>query len=253
MNRISARVVGAAVAVGAVVAGLGALLVSGLAAAAAAKPAPRVLSEARILAIARQQAARAGDRRPLLIEHAYGTRQQLNRVDSGDIVPGRTRSIMIVIVGRFVARVPSVPPGGHLPTGIEISVIENVASGPISDFGIGPRIPDLSGLQGARIDYVDRHRAGEVTGAIRFLGGAVPRDPGPRLAGVVTVFSPRGSAVTSQTVARGRRFRFFLPPGRYQLAAGRSLHSASGCGSVIVILRPGRPVHADVGTGCRIL
>src|SRR5262245_11595066 len=75
------------------------------------------LSEHRILRIAQRAAARAGDPSPSLIQHSEGTRHDANRVDSGDIVPGRQWSYLIAERGHFVFEDAPEPPGVPAPAG----------------------------------------------------------------------------------------------------------------------------------------
>lgn len=216
----------------------------------AGKAAGPRLSEARILAIARAAATGEGDSMPVLIEHAYGTREQLTRIDSGARVPDSSWSILIVVLGHFVDRAAKLPRGPAPPAGIEISLIDNVASGQNTDFGIGHRIPDLSRLAGHRIDYLDHAEIAEVTGVIRpgATGRTVPRHS---LAGLVTVFSAHGTHVTAQSVRKGHAFRFFLLPGTYEINVGSRLRSGSDCRAKRITVGRGRVVHVNVFKRCR--
>ncbi len=205
---------------------------------------PRTFTEARILRIAHALAAGGGDATPMLIEHAYGTREQLNRADSGDIVPGSERSILIVVFGHFVDTRASYT-GASPPAGIEMSVIEDVARGRVTDAGIGPHYPDLRRLSGARVDYVDRSQIAVVTGAIRRPGA-----PAARLGGTVTLFSPAGYEVDTASVRAGHDFRLRLVPGRYRIVAGGRLHTVGACAPVRIHPRAAQTLRIDLETGC---
>src|SRR5579875_3506544 len=92
---------------------------------------------------------------------------------------------------------------------------------------------------------------GTVTGAIKMVGG-LPSFRGP-LAGWVTVFTPAGKVVTRQHVYRGHDFVFQLLPGRYDLKAGRELHSLRfACPAKRVTVRSDSTLHVNVGYGCDV-
>jgi hypothetical protein len=146
-----------------------------------------------------------------------GTKAAHLRIDSGEVVPGKRWSILIVVLGRFVATDVPIPPGAAAPRGSAMSMVYDVGSGKGTDSGLGDEIPDLSELAGSHVDQLDRARIGTVVGAIRFAGGRAD-DHRAKQGGVVTVFKPDGFVVTTQNVRRGHSFRFFL---RIRPRAGR--------------------------------
>ena len=125
----------------------GAVVLSSLAVAsprpARAKP---HLTERRILSIAKTAAARAGDPKPLLIQHSEGTRHRANLVDSGDIVPGRQRSYLIAERGRFLFTDAPTPSGARAPTGSVLTLVVDASTGEITDTGLSNHYPDLTAL-----------------------------------------------------------------------------------------------------------
>lgn len=134
----------------ALAAGMGA--VAGVAVSAAARPSaghgarkPH-LSARRILRIAERAASAAGDPRPSLIQHSEGTRRAANRVDSGEIVPGRQWSYLIAMRGHFVFRDASPPSGARMPTGSVLTLVVDASTGSVTDLGLSNRYPDLARL-----------------------------------------------------------------------------------------------------------
>jgi hypothetical protein len=103
------------------------------------------LSERHILRIAERTAARAGDRRPSLIQHAEGPRAKANRVDSGEGVPGCRWSYLIAERGHFVLR-RSEGLGTHPPRGTVLTLVIDAATARGTDGGVSNRYPDLDRL-----------------------------------------------------------------------------------------------------------
>jgi hypothetical protein len=104
------------------------------------------LSERRILRIAEAAAARAGDRRPTLIQHSEGGRHEANLVDSGEWVPGGAWSYLIAEQGHFVLKDVSLPLGARPPTGSVLTLIIDARTGEITDLGLTNRYPHLARL-----------------------------------------------------------------------------------------------------------
>jgi hypothetical protein len=137
-NRTILRLLGLAVAATLAVA-------AGVTLSAAASSGPGVgephLSERRILRIAQTAARGAGDPRPSLIQHSAGTRRAANRIDSGEIVPGRRWSYLIAIRGHFVFKYASPPSSARMPTGLVLTLIVDASTGKVTDVGLSDRYP----------------------------------------------------------------------------------------------------------------
>ena len=100
----------------------------------AAQPTHPQLPEARLLRIALAAAARAGDPRPTLIQHAAGTHFKTVLVGSeGDTVNDWHWSYLIAI-------------RGHFRFGSVITLVVDASTGEITDSGGVPRYPDLAKL-----------------------------------------------------------------------------------------------------------
>lgn len=112
-------------------------------AASASRPS---LTEHQILSLALSAATRAGDARPTLIQHAEGTREAANGVDSGDIVPGDGWSYLIAIRGRFVLTDASYPAGARPPKGTVLTLIVAARTDHVTDGGVSDRYPHLATL-----------------------------------------------------------------------------------------------------------
>ena len=135
-----------------------------IAVSVAATKAPRRephLSERRIVRIAEQAAAQAGDPTPTLIQHSAGTRRNANRVDSGDIVPGRQRSYLIAERGHFVFKDVPTPSAAPAPAGTVLTLIVSAASGRITDIGVADRYPRLARLGPVHTDRRATRPAGD--------------------------------------------------------------------------------------------
>lgn len=120
---------------------------------AAAAGAPPGLTEAQILRIALRAAARSGDPRPTLIQHAAGTRADANRVAYGGPVGGSAWSILIAERGKFIGYGASIPLGAQLPRGTVTTLIVNAATGQVTDDGISYRYPPLAQLGPVTTDF----------------------------------------------------------------------------------------------------
>lgn len=104
------------------------------------------LSEQRILALGEQVAARSGDPRPTLIQHAAGTHFEAVRISGGDLVFEWNWSYLIAVRGHFTATDAPIPPGAKPPTGTVITLVVDARSGRVTDFGISDRYPPLAEL-----------------------------------------------------------------------------------------------------------
>ena len=104
------------------------------------------LSERAIKRIALKAARQAGDRHPTLIQHVAGRREEANKIDSGDVVPGNTWCYLVAVRGRFVLTDVSTPPGAKAPTGTVLTLIINAKTGAGLDLGLSDHYPDLRKL-----------------------------------------------------------------------------------------------------------
>jgi hypothetical protein len=113
-------------------------------------PAPRrprpQLPEKRLLRIAKDAAARSGDPRPRLIQHAAGTRYDAVRIASGDLVFEWNWSYLIAERGHFICQACSVPRGAKPPSGSVLTLVVDAANGQVTDSGISKRYPPLRRL-----------------------------------------------------------------------------------------------------------
>lgn len=111
-------------------------------------------SASQIPALARTIAAKTGDDAPTLIEHAIGTRADANRIASGDVVFDDQPSYLIVVHGHFTMtpQLPPIPPGVSIPpqpktlTYSTMTLVVDVSTGKITDYGLTNNNPDLSAL-----------------------------------------------------------------------------------------------------------
>jgi len=109
------------------------------------RPKPR-LPESRLLQIAEDAAARAGDPHPRLIQHAAGTRYEAVRISSGDLVFEWNWSYLIAERGHFICQACSVPPGAKPPTGSVLTLVVDAANGQVTDSGLSKHYPSLRRL-----------------------------------------------------------------------------------------------------------
>lgn len=114
------------------------------------------LRERRILAIALEAAAAAGDSTPTLIQHSEGSRHRANLIASGDIVGGSQWSYLIAERGHFAANSTYAPRGGREPRGTVLTLIISARTGQLTDTGISNRYPNLAELGHV---YTDRSTA----------------------------------------------------------------------------------------------
>ena len=121
-------------------------------------PEPR-LSESKILALATQAAAGAGDRSPLLIQHAEGTHFDAVLISSRNFVFEWNWSVLIAVRGHFTANGAPIPAGAKPPSGTVLTLVVNAASGQVTDFGIGDRYPPLAQLGPVTTDFGPRRRS----------------------------------------------------------------------------------------------
>jgi hypothetical protein len=108
-------------------------------------PKPR-LPEKRLLRIAKDAAASAGDPHPRLIQHAAGTRFDAVRISSGDLVFEWNWSYLIAERGHFICDACDGPPGAKPPTGTVLTLVVDAADGQVTDFGLSRRYPHLRRL-----------------------------------------------------------------------------------------------------------
>ena len=119
---------------------------------------PLVRSDADILPLALEAAARSGDPNPELVQHITGTREQVTKT-TGSWVHSDEPSYLIAIRGNFTRRVrrPPSPPWDQTPDetesySVKVLVVE-IKSGTITDSGGGPRYPDVSSVAPVVTDY----------------------------------------------------------------------------------------------------
>ena len=110
---------------------------------APARPPPH-LSEQRLVQIAQDAAAHAGDPHPTLIQHAAGTRFEAVRVVSGDLLFEWNWSYLIAERGRFTFS--GVGPRGGAVTGSVLTLVVDAQTGQVTDSGLGKRYPRLRQL-----------------------------------------------------------------------------------------------------------
>jgi hypothetical protein len=110
------------------------------------------LSERQVLGIALRAAVRAGDRKPTLIQHGEGTRYEANLAASGDLVPGRRWSYLIVERGHFVFKNASRPAGARAPSGSVLTLVVDASTRQITDTGLSNRYPRLGELGSVSTD-----------------------------------------------------------------------------------------------------
>lgn len=111
------------------------------------------LSEQQILGMALLAAARSGDSRPTLIQHAEGTQRDANKITAGAYIGGNATSYLIAARGHFIGYGASVPFGASLPRGTVITMIVNAATGRVTDGGITYRNPPLAQLGSVTTDF----------------------------------------------------------------------------------------------------
>jgi len=119
---------------------------------------PLVQSEADLLPLAREVAARAGGSDPELVQHVRGTREELTTL-RGSIVHSDEPSYMIAMRGTFVRRRPF-PPGGERDQtradmesiSVKVLVVE-IKTGRVTDSGSGGEYPDLAKVGSVVTDY----------------------------------------------------------------------------------------------------
>jgi hypothetical protein len=119
---------------------------------------PLVKTEADILPLALEAAARSGDADPELVQHIKGSREEVTKT-TGSWVHSDEPSYLIAIRGNFTRRVPRPPrperdrkPIETEPYSVQVLVVE-IRSGRITDSGSGPTYPDLSAVGPVVTDY----------------------------------------------------------------------------------------------------
>lgn len=121
-------------------------------------PLPLVKTEADLLPLALEAAARAGDPNPELIQHITGAREEVTKT-TGSSVHSDEPSYLVAIRGEFIRWRP-LPPGPAWDDrrnevesySVQVLVVE-IESGRITDGGGGPTYPDLSGFDPVVTDY----------------------------------------------------------------------------------------------------
>jgi len=106
----------------------------------------------------------------------------------------------------------------------------------------------------ARRSFSAKPDKGVIKGAIRFVGGAVSRNP-RKVAGDVRVFALSGRLVARQHVRADHDYRFSLAPGRYLLTPYKNPNTGprgNTCPAAKARVRPNRTATADVYVGCGI-
>ncbi len=124
-------------------------------------PLPIVRSEADILPLALQAAARKGDPSPQLVQHTTGTREAATKT-TGSWVRSDQLSYLIAIRGRFTARRgrgPSIPPevrhddsSEYMSWTVQVLVID-IETGRVTDSGGSNDYPDLASVGPVVTDY----------------------------------------------------------------------------------------------------
>jgi hypothetical protein len=104
------------------------------------------LPENRILQIATEAAAGAGDPNPTLIQHSQGTRFAANQIATRDLVYRWNWSYLIAERGDFTDYNATGPPGSPAPRGSVLMLIVDASSGQVTDFGILYNYPYLAHL-----------------------------------------------------------------------------------------------------------
>lgn len=119
---------------------------------------PLVMSEADLLPLALEAAARAGDPDPELIQHITGTREEVTKT-TGSWVPSNEPSYLVAIRGKFAGRRLGPPSRSsehrrHETESYSVIVlVVEINSGRITDSGGGPRYPDLATVGPVVTDY----------------------------------------------------------------------------------------------------
>jgi outer membrane murein-binding lipoprotein Lpp len=105
----------------------------------------------------------------------------LTSATPGDTVPiGETTVVYLVTMkGHFIAEAASVPPGGHAPTGIYLSIVVDAKTFQTLDGGLSPRPPPVAPRQIRAGDLPQ----GGVANPHEHLAGAAPVNPDRRPAG----------------------------------------------------------------------
>lgn len=119
---------------------------------------PLVRTEADILPLALEAAARCGDPNPELVQHITGTREEVTKT-TGSWVASDEPSYLIAIRGDFTRRVRRPPSPRCDRTGDETEsysvmvLVVEIKSGTITDSGGGPTYPEMVGVGQVVTDY----------------------------------------------------------------------------------------------------
>ena len=119
---------------------------------------PLVRTEADILPLALEAAARCGDPNPELVQHITGTREEVTKT-TGSWVASDEPSYLIAIRGDFTRRVRRPPTPRWDQTGDETEsysvmvLVVEIKSGTITDSGGGPTYPEMLGVGQVVTDY----------------------------------------------------------------------------------------------------
>jgi len=100
----------------------------------------------RLTALAHRAAAANGDPAPAWITAVMTTRAKaLTSATPGDFVPGsdQVRAFLITMCGHFTAKEASRPPGAKAPAGRYLSLVVDVKTFQVLDFGIAPKPPPV--------------------------------------------------------------------------------------------------------------
>jgi hypothetical protein len=114
------------------------------------RPNPR-LSETRLLRIAEDAAANAGDPHPSLIQQAAGPRLEAVLIASGDLVFEWNWSYLIAERGKFTFS--GLGLGSTTVTGSVLTLVVDAATGQVTDSGLSKRYPHLRRLGHVTTDF----------------------------------------------------------------------------------------------------
>lgn len=115
-------------------------------ASADAGPSPFTTSASSILHLATTVATEMGDPVPDHIAYLLSTHKAAELATSGATVPDDFPVVVIAMSGHFQATEAQVPPGGPFPSGSELVLTINVATGEVTDFGVSDATPNLGPL-----------------------------------------------------------------------------------------------------------
>ncbi|MGH3191203.1 MAG: hypothetical protein ACRDOL_28950, partial [Streptosporangiaceae bacterium] len=111
----------------------------------------------RLTAIAASVARSDGDPAPSQVTAVLTTHARaLTSATPGDFVPGSggVRVFLLTMQGRFTANDATGPPGSRAPTGRYLSLVVDVATFQVTDFGLSPRPPPVSPASLGPVTYL---------------------------------------------------------------------------------------------------